>query len=103
MWAGQVSRGCWLLRCELGTEQGHKLGAPGGAETWRGGVSVCPCNPCFVKQTWKEELALAVATEDSVCGRCETLCSVSPVSVGEGLGRWLPGWGWKGVGARWHV
>jgi len=37
--AGQVSCGCWFLRCELGTEQGHKRGAPGDAEAL--GVGWC--------------------------------------------------------------
>lgn len=36
VWAGQVSHGHCLLRHELGTEQGHKWGAPGGVEPWRG-------------------------------------------------------------------
>lgn len=65
VWAGQVSHGHCLLRHELGTEQGHKWGAPGGVEPWRG-MSVFHPNTPSAKQTWKEEQALAAMTEDGI-------------------------------------
>lgn len=64
--AEQVSHGRWLLRHELGTEQGHKWRAPCGVEPWWG-MSVCHHNACSAKQTWKEEQALAAVTEDGIC------------------------------------
>lgn len=67
VWAGQVSYGCWLLRHELGTQQGHKWGAPGGVGAWRRGLSACHHDPYSVKHTWKEEQALAAVTEDGIC------------------------------------